>query len=302
MMLAGWCSATIAQEEKCADFGSINFFKEKSSNTVSACLDLISKTQFLKVFSNGNNVAMNAVSAGVTPQNLSKILFNYTEEELINILQHRNFDDLSIVHLAATSDQGDKMLLELATWGANVDNLKNKQEGWFLSNDRGVNALHYAITKRAPFNNIFALLALGIDPRTKDRNGNIALNYAISENLDYDTTSLILFYTEEIEENDKGYNALHFAAQKTQDKDVLDVIYALVDEKYYDDKTENGETILHLAAAAATDPELFEITMLYSEDFLCEEDNKGAKAIDYAKRNSDIAKSTPVLKLQNSCD
>jgi ankyrin repeat protein len=287
----------------CKNFGKLSFFESASSGDIEGCLQTASKQQLLGNFTNGNNAPMNAVAAEVNMVTLSKILSYYTEDELSEIFKHRNFDELSIVNLASIASNGSRLLIELGSWSASDFNvLKDKKDGSFIASDRGISALHYALSEKPIFENIMALLAMGANPFIQDKKGNIALNYAISNNLDYDTLAMLLTFTDEIVENDKGYNALHFAVQKISNDISLSLIFAMLEEKYHDDVTENDETVLHLAAASARTPELFDVALQYSSGFLCEVDAKGAKAIDYARRNPKIAKSKQILALQNECD
>ena len=83
--------------------------------------------------------------------------------------------------------------------------------------------------------------------------------------------------------------------------DDLNLVLASIDDDYYDDLTDADETILHLAAASSETPDLFNVVLKYSSDFACQEDAKGAKAIDYARQNENIAKSQQVLELLNRC-
>lgn len=291
-----------AQELDCTDFGSINFFEKNTIEHFEMCAETVSEDVFLKVFEDGNTISMNAVIAGVNSKSLDDILSWYAQEEITKIFQHRNFDDISIVHLMGVAELGPRLLVATATWGADINILKDKREGSLLNNDRGVSALHFAIENGASFENIFALLALGIDAGIQDKNGNIALNYAVSSNVDFDTLNVLQMFTDYPVSNDKGYNALHFAAAKIKEPSNLEALYLLTDEKYFDDTTEAGETILHLAAASADSPDLFQVTLDFSAEIFCEKDSKSAQAIDYAKRNVSIAKSQAVLTLQNQCN
>lgn len=295
-------TTVFAQEIDCTDFGSINFFEKNTIEQFEVCAETVSEDAFFKIFEDGNTISMNAVISGVDAKGLGDILSWYAEEEITKIFQHRNFDDLSIMHLMGVAKLGPRLLVEAVFWGADIDILKDKQEGSYFTNDRGVSALHYAIEHGAPFENIFALLAVGIDAGIQDKNGNIALNYAVSSNVDFDTLNVLQMYTDYPVSNDKGYNALHLAAVKIKEPSNLEALYLTTEEKYFDDTTEAGETILHLAAASADSPDLFQVTLDFSTEFLCEEDNKGARAIDYAKRNVKIAKSQSVLTLQNQCN
>ena len=287
----------------CKNFGKLSFFESASSGNIAGCLKTASEQQLLNKFTNGNNVPMNAVAAEVDMVTLSRILSYYTDDELSEIFKHRNFDDLSIVHLGGIASNGSRLLIELGSWNAaDFDVLKDKKDGSLIASDRGISALHYALSEKPIFENIMALLAMGVNPSIQDKNGNIALNYAISNDLDYDILAMLLTFTDEIVKNDKGYNALHFAVQKISSNTSLDLIFAMLDEKYHDDVTENDETVLHLAAASARTHELFDVALQYSSGFLCEVDAKGAKAIDYARQNQNIAKSKQILELQNQCD
>ena len=295
-------NAGFAEELSCKNYGEIEFFKKATPEIVDNCIETIDENAHFNIFDNGNNVPMNAVQANVDSRTLAKVLSVYNEEALPEILNHRNFEELSIAHLASVVDNGAALLIELVGWNVDINILKDKKEGSLIKSDRGITALHYALSTRPVFNNILALLAMGVSTDTKDKTGNIAFNYAISNQLDYDILNLILVYTEDLEKNDKGYNALHFAVQKIVDVEKLNLVFAMTNIKDHKELTENEESVLHLAAAAATSPDLFEVVYLYSSDFLCEVDKKGAKAIDYARKNPNISQSKIVLELQNQCN
>jgi ankyrin repeat protein len=292
----------LARELNCVGFGSINFLKVENEEKIKKCLVQVSDEEFFKIHSNGNNLPMNAVVAGVEAKLLSSILSNYQSEDLEAALKHRNFEDLSIAHLGAVSENGARLLIELSSWGTDLNMLKDKQDGTLLSADRGWSALHYAIDRKSSFENILALLSTGIDVNLLDKNGNSALNFVVSKEQRYDVISLILSWTDDYTQNDKGYGALHFASQKVTDADNLKLIFQMIDEGYHDDVTSNDETVLHLSAAAAKSPEVFEVILAISEDFKCDKDKKDAQAIDYARKNPNISSSKQVLDLQNSCD
>ena len=290
-----------AEEIDCEKFGTIEFFKENNLSNIQHCISSIPKDELTKIYPNGNNLPMNAVVANVSALTLSSLLFKYDEDALSNIHQHKNFDELSIIHLAGVAKNGPSLLITLKNYGNDFTVLKDKKEGYISSYDRGVSALHYAISENAPFENILALLAVGVDPHVFDKNGNQAINYAVSKQTNFDTLNLLLSYTKSFYKNDKGFNALHFAVQKMKIVDNLNLVLASIDNDYYDVLTDADETILHLAAASSETPELFNVVLKYSSDFACQEDAKGAKAIDYARQNENIAKSQQVLELLNRC-
>lgn len=295
-------TSIIAEEINCANYGEVDFFSQATPTILDYCLENVDEGVHFKIFPNGNNVAMNAVQSNTDSRMLAKILSVYSEEDLNKILTHRNFDDLSITHLASVVDNGAALLIELAGWGIDVNILKDKKEGSLIKSDRGITALHYALSTRPVFNNLLALLALGVSTKMEDKNGNIAFNYAIANQLDYDALNLVSLYTEDLPINDKGYNALHFAVQKIIDTDKLNLIFAMTKTKDHKTLTKDKESVLHLAAASAVSPELFAIVYSYSSDFLCEVDKRGARAIDYARKNPNISKSEIVLELQNECN
>ena len=120
---------TIAEENSCIDYGTIAFFQKNDTHSLEQCLEKASQEEITKIHQNGNNAPMNAVLANVDAVALSKVLSSYSEEELEQVFQHRNFEDLSIVHLASITRNGAKLLLELRSWGADFNVLKDKKEG-----------------------------------------------------------------------------------------------------------------------------------------------------------------------------
>ncbi|MDA9949866.1 ankyrin repeat domain-containing protein [Paracoccaceae bacterium] len=290
-----------ANANECTNFGSVVFFQNNNDASIKDCIQNASEEALTIIFPDGNTVTMNAVVAGVNSKTLSFLLSHYTESFTEELLKHRNFEDLSVSHLAVTSPNAARLILELNSWGADFNLLQHKKDGDFLTSDRGISALHYAIDNRATFDAILSLLASGIDTGIRDQKGNIPLNYAAVKEDRYDVLQLLLSWTEDLPQNDNGTTALHFAAQEISDSDNMELFLSLVDSKYHDDLNKNDMTILHSAATFTKNPEILGIVMAYSQEFLCEKDKKDARAIDYARNNTILNDTTSLLDLQNAC-
>ena len=289
-----------AEQRNCQKFGSVEFFTAIEISILNKCIANVEERNLTKIHSNGNTAIMNAVIADVSAVILAKLLSEYNEESLGELFQHRNFEELSVVHQASITQNAPSQLVTLKNFGADFNVLRDRKEGYIY--DRGVSALHYAISENAPSENILALLALGVDPLLQDKRGNQAINYAVSNNADFEVLNLLLTFTKKFYKNDAGYNALHFAVQKINDVEKLKLIFNSIDDGYYDVLTSADESILHLSAASATSKEVFDVVLQNSNSFACEGDSKGAKAIDYARQNQNIKGSQQVLTLQNMCN
>jgi len=304
-----------AGSEKCVDFGSEVFFQKTNSNeTIIQCAENASKESLSKIFSEttGNNVPMNAVVAGVDSKVLSRILSFIPEEVLAETMKHRNSEDLSIVHLAVKSPNAAPLIFELHNWDVNFNVLKGLKESklfginkgtLFGNSDKGISALHMAVTEHATLDTFQALLANGVDPSIKDHNGNTALHLEVGEkNSRYDVLQLLLRNTDDLQKNDKGFNALHIAATNISDTDNIRMVFDRINSDYHDDKGEAESTVLHYVAQYTKKPGILAIVMDYSQKFLCSVDARGAKAIDYARKNKHLFGTEQFLILQNSCN
>jgi hypothetical protein len=288
-----------AEEGNCNNFGSMEFYKINNITALKECFSNASQQELTKIHPNGNTAIMNAVVANMSGVILADLLSKYEEDLLDEIYQHKNFEELSVVHLAGVAQNGPSQLTILKNFGADFTMLREKKEGYIYV--WGVSPLHYALSENAPFENILALLALGVDPLVQDKKGNQAINYALSKNSDFDVLNLLLTFTKKYYKNDNGYNALHFAVQNIDDVDKLNLVFNSIDDSYHDEPTNSDASILHLNAATAASPEIFSVVLKNSVLFACKEDSKGAKAISYARQNQNIAKSPPVIKLLNQC-
>lgn len=289
-----------AEQRNCQTFGSVEFFKSIEISVLKECIANVEKRNLTKIHSNGNTAIMNAVIADVNAVILAKLLSAYEAESLGELFQHQNFEELSVVHLASITQNAPGQLVTLKNFGADFNILRDRKKGYIY--DRGVSALHYAIGENALSENILALLALGVDPLLQDKKGNQAINYAVSDNAEFEVLNLLLTFTKKYFKNDNGYNALHFAVQKINDVEKLNLIFNSIDDGYHDELTTANENILHLSAASAISKEVFDVVLQNSKSFACDEDSKGAKAIDYARQNQNINSSPQVLALQNMCN
>ena len=148
-----------AEEIECANFGTVVFFKTNNSSNIQHCISTQSNDELGKIHPNGNNSPMNAVVENVSALILTNLLSRYDTDALQKIYQHKNFDELSIVHLAGIAENGPSLLVTLKNFGADFTMLKDRKDGYINRYDRGVSALHHAINENAPFGNILALLA-----------------------------------------------------------------------------------------------------------------------------------------------
>jgi hypothetical protein len=289
-----------AEQMNCQNFGSIEFFTPSETSVLKECLANVEEQELTKIHSNGNTAIMNAVIADVNAVMLANLLSKYDEDSLIELFQHRNFKELSVVHMASVTQNAPSQLVTLKNFGADFNILRDKKEGYIY--DRGVSALHYAISENAPSENILALLALGVDPLRQDKRGNQAINHALSHNADFEVLNILLTFTKKYYKNDRGNSALHFAVQKIDDVQKLNLVFNSIDDGYYDELTSADESILHLSAGSATSKDVFDVVLKNSTSFACKEDSKGARAIDYARLNPNINSSPQVLTLQNMCN
>lgn len=305
-----------AGSEKCIDFGSTVFFLKKtnSNETIIQCAENASKQSLSKIFSEttGNNVPMNAVVAGVDSKVLSRILGFIPEEVLAETIKHRNSEDFSIVHLAVKSPNAAPLIFELHNWNVNFNVLKGMKESKFFgiskgeifgNGDKGISALHMAVEQHATLDAVQALIANGVDPSIKRHDGNTALHLEVRKNSSrYDVLQLLLRNTDEIQINDKGFNPLHLAASHMSDADNFRMLFDRTNSDYHDDKDKAEATVLHYVAQYTTKPKILAIVMDYSQKFLCSIDARGAKAIDYARKNKHLFGTEEFLILLNSCN
>ena len=288
----------------CDNFGSIPFFEHNDNSVILSCIQSATDEDLKEKFLNGNNLPMNAVVAGVDAEVLNTILSHYSKEDLEGVLTHQNFDELGIIPLSITSPNASRLILTLKTNGAELNVLKNKKEKTTfekLKKTQGISALHLAIEKKVPFEVVLSLLAHGINPNIKDKKGNVALNYAAAKGTTYDILQLLLNFTKGVPKNDDGNTALHFAVQQNSNLDHINLFFKLTDKKFHKKTNEKDMTVLHSAATFADNPAVLSAVMEYSEEFMCDEDSKGAKAIEYAKRNENLSGTEQLLKLQNWC-
>ena len=117
-------NAGFSEEISCENYGEIEFFNKATPEIVDNCIETIDENAHFNIFDNGNNVPMNAVQANVDSRTLTKVLSVYSEDALQEILNHRNFEDLSIVHLASIVGNGAPLLIELAGWNVDLNLLK----------------------------------------------------------------------------------------------------------------------------------------------------------------------------------
>ena len=73
---------------------------------------------------------MNAVVTNMSAVILADLLSKYEEDLLDEMYQHKNFEELSVVHLAGVAQNAPSKLLVLKGFGADFTMLQNKKEGY----------------------------------------------------------------------------------------------------------------------------------------------------------------------------
>ena len=304
----------MAQESHCEAFGTKFFFETENSEKILNCLAQIENTSQYLLKSDfdpvGNLIPTNAVLAGVETIVLAGLLEALTEDERETVFSHRNFQSQTILHLAVGSPNAVRLITELGHFSIDANPCAAFKDEWFWDKDLCDTPLHTAVVNDASFEIMQALLAIGAQPDIPNRDGKFPVN--ISAMNDQDTAKLTLLqkasgelYFDKLPYSGKDgheLNAIFYLVKNSQDHRKLERLFQITDDSDHNDKMSwNKRNIAHWAAINAQTPEMFEVVMKYSKEFLCNPDGTEKTPRELAKGNPALIGEIQQLDLINAC-
>jgi ankyrin repeat protein len=306
-------SMGIAQERQCEAFGTKFFFETESSERVLECLAQIeNKSQRLLDTTDplGNLIPTNAVLAGADTVVLAGLLEALTKDDRKTVFSHRNHNNQTILHLAVGSPNAVQLITELGHFDIDANLCAASKDEWFWTKDLCDTPLHTAVSDDASFEVLQALLAIGANPDVPNRDGKFPVN--ISAKNDQETAKITLLQKaagglkfDKTPYNGKvGHelNAIFYLVKNSQDHRKLERLFQITNDGDHDNKMGwNKRNIAHWAAINAKTPEMFEVVMKNSQDFLCEPDSTEKTPRELTEGNPVLIGTTQKLDLINAC-
>ena len=307
-------SISFAQESQCKAFGTKFFFETESSEGILKCLSQIDdKSKFLlntEFDTLGNLIPTNAVLAGVETVVLAGLLEALNEDEREAVFAHRNLKSQTILHLAVVSPNAVQLIRELGHFDIDANPCAARKDEWFWNKDLCDTPLHKAVSDDAPFEVLQSLLAIGADPKIPNREGKFPANISAMNDqeaakitlLQKATGDLVFDKTPYNEKEGHELNAIFYLLKNSKDHRKLERLFQITDESGHNDKMGwNGRNIAHWAAINAQTPEMFEVVMSYSKEFLCKADSTEKTPRELTEGNPVLVGTTQKLDLINAC-
>lgn len=311
---AAYGGPSFAQGQQCDAFGTKFFFETESSEVILKCFEEIeNKSEFLlntDFDSSGNLVPTNAVMAGVATIVLAGLLEALTEDERATVFSRRNLKSQTILHLAVGSPNAVKLIRELGHYSIDANPCAAFKNEWFWNDDLCDTPLHAAVSIDAPFEILQALLSIGANPDIPNRDGKFPVN--ISAMNDQETAKLVLLqksssklHFDKVAYNGKDgheLNTIFYLVKYSQDHRKLERIFQITDDSDHDNIIGwNKRNIAHWAALNSQTPEIFEVVMKYSKDFICKADGTEKTPRDLAEGNPVLINTSQKGDLINAC-
>lgn len=312
---AAYGGASFAQEQECDAFGTKFFFETENSEGILKCLSQIDdKSKFLlntEFDTLGNLIPTNAVLAGVETIVLAGLLEALNEDEREAVFAHRNLKSQTILHLAVKSPNAVQLIRELGHFDIDANPCAARKDEWLpWQKDLCDTPLHTAVENDASFEVLQSLLSIGANPEIPNRDGKFPANISAMNDqetakitlLQKATGDLIFDKTPYNGKDGHKLNAIFYLVKNSQDHRKLARLFQITDESDHGDEMDwNDRNIAHWAAINAKTPEMFEVVMNYSKEFLCEPDSTDKTPRELTDGNPAMIGTTQKLDLINAC-
>lgn len=308
-------SISFAQESQCKAFGTKFFFETESSEGILKCLSQIDdKSKFLlntEFDTLGNLIPTNAVLAGVETVVLAGLLEALNEDEREAVFAHRNLKSQTILHLAVVSPNAVQLIRELGHFDIDANLCAARKDEWLpWQEDLCDTPLHTAVENNASFEVLQSLLSISANPEIPNRDGKFPANISAMNDQETAKITLLQKATGDLKFDKTPYNgkeghelnAIFYLVKNSQDHRKLERLFQITDESDHDAEMDwNERNIAHWAAINAKTPEMFEVVMNYSKEFLCEPDSTDKTPRELMDGNPVMIGTTQKLDLINAC-